>query len=334
MRAYWKERWKGTAAILLQLLFINWYLVVLCASKLYFQDLLYMDLILAAAGGGYLIRDYRKWKKVQTLLDIDVRADRHRTEILLGKQTADILYQIESEYQEENRLIRDDMDLMSDYITKWTHEVKLPLSGLALMNERNQDTGLQKEMRDCLERIQSLLNTMMMGNKLKNMENDVKLERVSLEACVNQALRNQSYFLIQEHFQIEKEGVDLFVYSDKKWLVYILDQLIGNAVKYRDRDPALLFKAKRIAGGETILSVEDHGIGIDPGELPFLFERGYIGSNLRNGDYRSTGMGLYFVKETAKRLGIKVRVCSKPGEWTRFDLYFLDNAAYVTLQNC
>lgn len=334
MRQYCKERRMPILAVCVLFASVNLYLVVLCASSIYFPDLVYLDamiltiLILLAAG------DYRKWKRIPSLLDVDVRSDRRQVEHILGKQAADVLGKIEQEYELEKYSLEEKTDIMADYITKWSHEIKLPLSALALMNERNQDWELKKEMQDCLERMQQLLNTMMMGNKLKNMENDIKLEKVSLEACVNKALRNQSYFLIQEHFQIEKEGVDLFVYSDKKWLVYILDQLIGNAVKYRDQEPVLLFKAKRIAAGETLLSIEDHGIGIEPGELPFLFERGYIGSNLRNGDYRSTGMGLYFVKETAKRLGIKIRVCSKPGEWTRFDLYFLDNAAYVTLQNC
>ncbi len=328
MRQYCKERGRQILIVGLLLIFLNLYLGIVCASSIYVQDLIYLDVIILAVELLYAVWDYRKWKRIPSLLDVDVRSDQGKVEQILGKQAAAVLTQIEEEYRQENRFLREEADIMTDYITKWSHEVKLPLSALALMNERNQDQSLQKEMKDCLERVQILLNTMMMGNKLKNMENDIKLERVSLEACVNQALRNQSYFLIQEHFQIEKEGVELFVYSDKKWLVYILDQLVTNAVKYRDEMPRLEFSAKKLGDGMSVLSVQDYGIGVDPGEIPYLFERGYIGSNLRTGDYRSTGMGLYFVRETAKRLGIEIQVYSKPGEWTRFELYFRDNASY------
>lgn len=328
MKQYCKERGRQILIVGLLLIFLNLYLGIVCASSIYVQDLIYLDVIILAVELLYAAWDYRKWRQIPSLLDVDVRSDQGKVEPILGKQAAAVLTQIEEEYRQENRFLREEADIMTDYITKWSHEVKLPLSALALMNERNQDQSLQKEMKDCLERVQILLNTMMMGNKLKNMENDIKLERVSLEACVNQALRNQSYFLIQEHFQIEKEGVELFVYSDKKWLVYILDQLVTNAVKYRDEMPRLEFSAKKLGDGVSVLSVQDYGIGVDPGEIPYLFERGYIGSNLRTGDYRSTGMGLYFVRETAKRLGIEIRVYSKLGEWTRFELYFRDNASY------
>ena len=328
MSQYCKEHGRQILTMGLMLIFLNLYLGILCASSVYVQDLIYIDLILLAVEALFVVWDYRRWKKIPSLLDVDVRSDKRKMERILGKQTADLLKEMEEEYVQENRSLREEADIMTDYITKWSHEVKLPLSALALMNERNQDPELEKEMKECLERVQILLNTMMMGNKLKNMENDIKFERVSLEVCVNQTLRNQSYFLIQEHFQIEKDGVELFVYSDKKWLVYILDQLVGNAVKYKAQNPKLTFTARRIADGLCVLSVQDYGIGIDPGEIPYLFERGYIGSNLRSGDYRSTGMGLYFVRETAKKLGIEIRVHSKPGEWTRFELYFQDNASY------
>lgn len=329
MRQYWKERGKHILVIVLLLCFVNLYLGILCASSVFSQDLIYLDLLLLAVVVLHMAWDYRRWKRIPTLLNVEVRSQKERMEQLLGKQAADVLEQIETEYQQENRFLKEEADIMTDYITRWSHEVKIPLSALMLMNERNQDQRLQKEMQDCMERIQILLNTMMMGNKLKNMENDIKFEQVSLEACVNQALRNQSYFLIQEHFQIVKEGVEIFVYSDKKWLVYILDQLIGNAVKYCDEMPKLEFTAERIADGFSVLKVQDHGIGIEPGEIPYLFERGYIGSNMRAGDYRSTGMGLYFVRETAKRLGIEIEVYSMPGAWTRFELYFRDNASYL-----
>ena len=242
-----------------------------------------------------------------------------------------MLCRMEKENAEDISALQEEREGLTDYITRWAHEVKLPLSALGLMNERNPDSELQEEMQGCLERIQQLLNTMMMSSKLKNMENDVRYERVYLEEAVNEALKNQSYFLIREHFQIEKKLEGAVVYSDRRWLVYMLDQLIGNAVKYRTKQPALTFEARCISADEVELTVKDNGIGIAEGEIPYIFDRGYIGSNLRNGDYRSTGMGLYFVKETAEHLGIRLQVYSRPEKGTRFTLHFSNNTAFFNM---
>ena len=93
--------------------------------------------------------------------------------------------------------------------------------------------------------------------------------------------------------QIEMHLKDEAVYSDRRWLVYMLDQIIGNAVKYRGENPTLTFGADISSACGTEFWVEDNGTGIAQAELPYIFDKGYIGSCQRNGGYRSTGMGLY-----------------------------------------
>ena len=130
--------------------------------------------------------------------------------------------------------------------------MKLPLSALRLMNERNKDRMLREEMQEPLERIQQYLNTMMMSSKLKKPENDVKLEKVSLREAAAEAVKNHSYFLIRDDFNIELHVKDITVYSDRRWLVYMLDQMIGNAVKYRGKAPKLTFGAETLSDHRTI----------------------------------------------------------------------------------
>lgn len=331
MKQYLREKLWGVLCGAAILISINLYFYVLCAASIYLDDLLYLDGIFLAIGILYFAVDYLRWKKIPGLLKVEILGNKENAEKLLGRQTADLLCRLEQENKEELDTLMDSMDGMSDYITRWAHEVKLPLSALKLMNERNQDSKLAKEMQNCLERIQQLLNTMLMSSKLKRMENDVLHEKVELTEAVNEVLRNQSYFLIREHFQIKKELDGFAVYSDRRWLVYILDQLVGNAVKYRSNEPVLVFGAKQVSQGESVLTVEDNGIGMKEEEIPYIFDRGYIGSNLRDGDYRSTGMGLYFVEETARRLEIRIQVWSKPGEGTRFELHFYNNAEYFNM---
>lgn len=331
MKNYLKEKLGGILTCVMVLAVINLYFGVLCADSVYFADLLYLDGILLAAGLFYLALGYRKWKQITRILDDEIHKNREEASRLLGSRVTDVLCRMEKENAEDISILLEERDGLTDYITRWAHEVKLPLSALGLMNERNPDGELQGEMQGCLERIQQLLNTMMMSSKLKNMENDVRYEKIYLEEAVNEALKNQSYFLIREHFQIEKILEGAAVYSDRRWLVYMLDQLIGNAVKYRAQQPSLTFEAKCISADEVKLTVKDNGIGIAEGEIPYIFDRGYIGSNLRSGDYRSTGMGLYFVKETAGHLGIRLEAYSRQGEGTRFELRFFNNTAYFNM---
>ncbi|MFQ7552667.1 MAG: ATP-binding protein [Blautia marasmi] len=134
---------------------------------------------------------------------------------------------------------------------------------------------------------------MLMSSKLKKPENDIKLEKVSLKAAA-EAVKNHSYFLIRHNFAIEMHLKDIAVYTDRRWLVYMLDQMIGNAVKYRGETPALTFGAETASPGSTDFWIQDNGCGISGEELPIFLTKALLEA-VGDGSYRSTGMGLYFV---------------------------------------
>lgn len=314
------------------LLFIHIYFGMLCKSKVYMSDLYYLDFLFLAAGILIFITSYRKWKRLNDLcITGDFMEDHLELETLLGPQFYQILQREQVQSNQEKQQLQNENSDLTDYITKWAHEVKLPLASLRLMNERNPDEHLQSDMQGRLEHIQQLLNTMLMSSKLKTLENDCKYEKVILREVVQEALRNQSYFLIREQFQINIELEDAAVYTDKRWFVYILDQLIGNAIKYRRESPELTFGIRQEEKDKMLFWVEDNGIGVPKEELLFLFERGFIGSNLRGGDYRSTGMGLYFVKKITNRLQIAAEVSSEEGRYTRFTFCFQNNVSHLMI---
>lgn len=306
MKGYIKAREKLFGVTLLFLVFLNVYFLVICSSSLYVEDLLYLDVLLMTAYLLWSWRDYGRWTRDENRR-LGREAERKNDEALIQQ-------------------LQEQLSEMSDYTAKWAHEVKLPLAALKLMNERNQDEELKKRMENSLERLSVLLNTMLMSSKLRGMENDIQIERISLKDAVHQSIRNQSYFLIKEGFEIREKLEKIRVYSDERWLVYMLDQLIGNAVKYHRENPVLCFGAETMEKGVIRFWVEDHGIGIHQGDLPYIFDKGYIGNNLRNGDYRSTGMGLYFVRKIALRLGIDIKVESVSGSYTRFSFFFWEAA--------
>ena len=327
MKVYWKERGKGYLGAGLFALCLNLYLGVLCASHLYIQDLIYLDLLLFLGGFCLAIRDAMRWRRQGSILEGEKEISQFsRQELtrILGTREAAYLVWKEQEKQEILEKSGIKQEELIDYIAKWSHEAKLPLASLKLMNERNEQEELRKEMGDCIARLETLIHTVMMGSKLQKPEHDVRFEKISLKEAVRETVKNQSYFLIHHGFRISVDAEGVEVYTDKRWLVYLLDQLVQNAVKYRDKEPVLTFSARSREEGKAILVIEDKGLGIAPEDLPYIFEKGFVGRNHRKGDYRSTGMGLYFVREIGRLLHIGIKAESRPGEGCRFILEFQD----------
>ena len=152
MKKYLKDRLTAFLIGVGFVVFLNVYLTQLCATALYGQDVLYLDVLLAAFGTILLIGDYSQWKKKK-------RQEEEQKELLA--------------YTDKELLeCKEKLENLSDYITKWTHEIKLPLAALRLMNGRNQEASLKKEMQDCIVRMENLLHTVLMGSKLQRPENE------------------------------------------------------------------------------------------------------------------------------------------------------------------
>ena len=310
--------------------FVSGYLIFLCVPALQGEDILYLNLLLCFFGVCWLIRDYQKWRKLKNYFQNQEAFLAEEEKKILGEELYGYVCKIQEEQQKEAAEYTRRLGELSDYIARWSHEAKLPLTSLKLMNQRNQDTGLKRDMQDCIMRLEGLIHTVLTGSKLQQPQHDVRMEKLTLESVVKEAVKNQSYFLIQYQFELELDLQGISVYSDRRWLVYLLNQLVGNAVKYRKDEPKLSFRAKREEKG-VIFTVEDKGIGISSEDLPYIFEKGYVGKILRKGDYHSTGMGLAFAKSIAQLLCISIEVSSREGEGTCFSLYFQDTSDHLLL---
>lgn len=235
-----------------------------------------------------------------------------------------------------NRQFKENCDLQ-DFVAKWCHEFKIPLSAGFMMNDKIQDAKLRMEMREQLERMSQQINSMLLGCRLQSSIFDIQVKRTYLSECVKTSLKNNRFFLIQRGFEIRTDMDDTAVYTDSSWIVYVLDQLIGNAVKYGRKGEAgsggdmlsmlSIWTEKR--KGEVRLFVEDQGEGIMKSDIRRIFEKGYTGSNYHNGRYKSTGMGLYMVSKILDRLGHEIYVESEYGMYTRFCIVFQGNGYYM-----
>lgn len=311
---------------------INIYFLYLCGSRLYLNDLIYLDVLLVVTEIVIFVYRYQKFKRVLLLQRNNKFITSQELANYLPQSLLSIIEGNNRHYSNEIDYLNSQIQELADYISRWSHEAKLPIAALRLMNERNSDSVLKKEMRLTIERIQLLLNTMLMSSKLRNPENDIKIEKVFLSQVIKESIKHQSYFLINDHFTIDLKIENEFVYSDRRWLTYMLDQFITNSIKYHQDNPTLSFRITK-EGKNMVLEIEDNGIGIAKDDVAYIFDRGFTGHNLRDGDYRSTGMGLYFVREIATKLGIKASLDENFSHGSCFRLKFINNAEYFMLDN-
>ena len=150
-------------------------------------------------------------------------------------------------------------------------------------------------------------------------EKDYTVREIRIRDVVHDAIADSKYLLRKNHVTVEVEDDGKIAYMDDKWVRFILNQIISNAVKYRTEQPSLRFSTAQ-KHNQVILSVEDNGIGIPQSDLPRVFEKGFTGQNGRT-VHSSTGIGLYLCKRLCDKLGIGLSVCSQ-GNGTSVSLIF------------
>lgn len=190
-----------------------------------------------------------------------------------------------------------------EYIEQWIHEIKTPITAMKLLCE-NHRTDWTKELLLELEKTNRFTEQALYYARSEHTEKDYSVREMSLSQVVHQAIADNKYLLLQSGVRLEVEEMEDTVYSDEKWVRFILNQLIANAVKYRSGQPVLRISARR-QQDQVVLVVEDNGIGISPADLPRVFEKGFTGQNGRMVQ-QSTGIGLYLCKRLCNKLDIGI----------------------------
>ena len=227
------------------------------------------------------------------------------------EKMADTLYQKQAEIGKLNSLLAE----YENYVEKWAHEIKLPLSLLSLLLD-NQSDQLPEDTAFKLNyvknQIQENVSQILFYYRVKSEKNDFLFEDFDLEECVHDLLENFGPLLKEKNFTIQLENIQGSYYTDQRSFEFILSQILANALKYSSDNPELYISMSKDKGRTTLI-IRDNGCGVKACDLPHIFEKGFTGDS---GDTRkkSTGMGLYLVKQLAEALKIEITVKS---EWMR-----------------
>ncbi len=235
---------------------------------------------------------------------------------------------IEKDYQEIIRKLKEeeaysrqkttsDYNNMVEYYTVWAHQIKTPIASMRLQIQ-SEDTESARKLMGDLNRIESYVEMVLTFLRLDSDSTDYLIKEYDLDEIIRPAIRKFSREFILKKLKLEYEPIEFKTITDSKWLSFIIEQVISNAVKYTSEGYVRIYMSE-----PGILCIEDTGIGISDEDLPRIFENGYTGFNGRE-DKRASGIGLYLCKRISDNLGHKIYAESKVGEGTKI---FLDMRA-------
>ncbi len=217
--------------------------------------------------------------------------------------------------QQVAKLLKEKAEVM-DYFTLWVHQIKTPIAAMRLLLQQEELDGKQgREVEAELFRIEQYVEMTLQYLRLTSGVHDFVLKEYDLDGMIRQAVRKYASMFIRKKLKLQYEPVNVKVVTDEKWMVFVLEQVLSNAIKYTPCGTISIYM------DVGCLVVEDSGIGILPEDLPRIFDKGYTGYNGRS-DKKASGIGLYLVQKILKELGHKSLVESEPGKGTKVKLLF------------
>jgi len=245
-----------------------------------------------------------------------------RPNFLEGKISYDNLVQINKSMLENVNKYKYLQEDYKEYIELWIHEIKLPIATSKMIIENNK-SPIMNNIDEELDKVENYVEQALFYARSNTVEKDYYIKKIILKDIVNESIKKNKNALIAERVSIDLHDLDISVNTDSKWIIFILNQIIQNSVKYRKNDDSLKIEMYSKKQKENItLYIKDNGIGMKNNELERVFEKGFTGTNGRTSNKKSTGIGLYLCKKLCDKLGIAINVNSEEGVGTVVSLIF------------
>lgn len=238
----------------------------------------------------------------------------------LNKKEEKLKNQIQ-ELEEANLNLRNDFlakeKELQEYFLIWIHQIKTPITAGKLICDSDIENENIKNIKKELIYIEDYTNMALSYLKMANHNTDMDISLVNLDDIIRPLIKKYAILFISNNIKLEYEKLNVKVITDSKWCMVVIEQLLSNAIKYtKNGIVSISFNEK-----ENYLEIKDNGIGIKDSDLPKIFDKGYSGFNGRQ-NQKSTGIGLFLVKQILDKLGQKVKLESKLGEGTSVKVYF------------
>lgn len=238
----------------------------------------------------------------------------------LNKKEEKLKNQIQ-ELEEANLNLRNDFlakeKELQEYFLIWIHQIKTPITAGKLICDSDIENENVKNIKKELIYIEDYTNMALSYLKMANHNTDMDISLVNLDDIIKPLIKKYAILFISNNIKLEYEKLNVKVITDSKWCMVVIEQLLSNAIKYtKNGIVSISFNEK-----ENYLEIKDNGIGIKDSDLPKIFDKGYSGFNGRQ-NQKSTGIGLFLVKQILDKLGQKVKLESKLDEGTSVKVYF------------
>ena len=199
---------------------------------------------------------------------------------------------------------------MIDYYTMWVHQIKTPISAMKLLIQTSE-SEISSDLSSELFKIEQYVEMVLSYIRLGSNENDFVIKEYDLDNIVRQAIRKYAPLFIRKKINLDFQPTTYKVLTDEKWLVFVIEQLLSNAIKYTNKGKISIYPLEN-----KKLVIEDTGIGISKEDIPRIFDKGFTGYNGRT-DKKATGLGLYLCKNILDKLSHKISIESEVGVKTK-----------------
>ncbi|MGO5073262.1 sensor histidine kinase [Clostridium sporogenes] len=293
-----------------------------------FQDIMYMDiLILLTVFIAFIYGFIKEKNKYSNILKCSNELDNKIKDFYLNV-FSNMLKKQKLEHLKKEESLKNNINDFEDYITKWVHDIKINIAVIYLLLENFEEDKSQKIISEMKE-MEFSVNQVLYVTRANNYNLDIKSEQVAVKDEIKKVIRENAEFFINKNIEIILEVEDFNIISDRKWIYYILSQIINNSSKYTNEAGQLYIFSKEDSKA-YYLHIKDNGIGIPKEDINRIFNKGFTGKNGRIRT-KSTGIGLYYAKNMCNNLNIDLKAESEEGEYTEFVLSFYKLADYFNV---
>lgn len=298
--------------IIINSVFLSIFLMVFSLYSLPLESIVYALLLSASVGAVFVVYDFTKYyKKHNELCILEKQISTGLDKIPSANNLIEADYQniLRTLYHQSTELISK-IDIkhteMIDFYTLWAHQIKTPIAAMRLLLQSDHTEG-SKELLTQTFKIEQYVEMVLGYLKIDGASSDLLLQNYSLLDIVRQSVRKYAYMFIRKNIVLELKEMDCTVLTDEKWMVFVIEQILSNALKYTRSGKISIYLEDNEG---KILVIEDTGIGIAQEDLPRVFEKGFTGYNGRM-DKKATGIGLYLCKKILDKLAHKITIESK-----------------------